>query len=175
VAALAVGRDCGMIEAGRAPAERGMAITAFLDRLDVSSGDRLGTDTGVAAAARARRLRYQIDVLRTGGRESVGGMAGVAVVVARDMVRALTLCDDSIVTTETAPPDGRMVDAEDGREVVKRVTQLAIVLRGDVSRRPRCRADSRPDRVTAHAASRCTLEDTILVTVFARQVAMESQ
>jgi hypothetical protein len=40
VAALAVGQNPGVIEAGRGPGERAMAVTAFLPRNQVASRHR---------------------------------------------------------------------------------------------------------------------------------------
>lgn len=72
-------------------------------------------------------------MIQTHGGKCIGRVAGIAVVIARDVSRILTGGFHTVVTTEARTSYLQVIHANDGQKVVLGVTGLAIVLREDVS------------------------------------------
>jgi len=175
VAALAVDRDTGMVETGRGPRQGAVARAAVLGRGYVIAGHRRRLNTGVTAATGiGHRPQGQIGVLHPDRREGVGRVARATVVVARDVAGVLAHGRDAVVATEAGASRGRVIHPDNGREVIKRVAQLTVVLRRDMRWRPWSGADSRAHGVAADAVARGAFENAFLMTVFARQIPVES-
>jgi hypothetical protein len=75
-------------------------------------------------------------VVQTHRGKCIGRVAGIAVVVARDVSGVLTHGFHSVVTTEAGTSHLQVIHANDGQKVVLGVAGLATVLRQDVSHRP---------------------------------------
>src|ERR1700677_489116 len=97
-------------------------------------------------------------------------MACGAIVVGQDVFGVFTRRGNVVVATRAGTFRARVVHAEDGREVVARMAELAIVGAGDVVGRFRRRANAAADRVAAGAVTRGSLEYAIDVAVFASHV-----
>jgi hypothetical protein len=116
----------------------------------------------------------EIGVIHSDRGERVRRMAGAAVVVTGNVAWILAPRGHAVVTAEAAATRRRVIHMDNGREVIERMAQLAVVLCRDVCRRPWCRADSRAHRVTPHAIARCTFEHAFLMAEFAGQIPMGS-
>src|SRR5579885_159135 len=121
------------------------------------------------AAAAGRRGGKQGGVLYPLRVESIGGMARVTVIVARDVSRILSLRHDTVVAAETAADDQRVVHSDDRQEVELGVAGFALLTNGDVPDRSCCCVDARAERVATGTTARRALEEVIDVTVFARE------
>ena len=141
VAALTVGDESRVIEASRAPRQCAVASAAILGGRHVIAGSGSSPDAGVARAAGTSAIDsgpdHHIDVvvLDADRRKRVRRMAGIAVVVARDVARVLAHCLDAVVAAEAGASHLQVIHVNDGQEVVLGVARLAAVLREDVCHR----------------------------------------
>ncbi|MFX8895420.1 hypothetical protein ABTM96_20010, partial [Acinetobacter baumannii] len=71
-----------------------------------------------AGPALIRCPRDQVGVLHAHRGERIRGVAGVAVVVARDVTGFLSGSRDSVVTTETAAAGSRVIHVDNRRKIV---------------------------------------------------------
>ena len=181
VAALTVGHETRVIEAGRAPRQCPVTRAAILCGWDVIArhtrcADTRMTRTAGAPCAVDSGPDHHVDarVLQANRCKGVRRMARIAVVVARDVARVLAHCLHAIVTTEAGTAYLQVIHAHNRQEVVLGVARLAVVLRQDVSHRTGSRVHPRSRCMTANAGSGSALEDTLQMAVFAREIPVEA-
>ena len=120
VAALAVGGKSGVIEAGGAPRQSAVAGAAILCRRYMVAGHGCGANTRMTTAAGVRSIgsrphrHVETAVLHTDGRERVGRMTSIAIVVAGDVAGVLPHRLHPIVATKTGASYLQVVHMDDG-------------------------------------------------------------
>ena len=104
-----------------------MAATALRSRGYVVARNRSRPHARVATSA--GRLCNQIGVLYPLRVECNSGMAGIAVVVTRNVTNDFAFRHDTVVATETSAADGSVIDSDNRQEIVERVAEFAVVQR----------------------------------------------
>lgn len=173
VATLAVADDSSVIEAGWSPGKRAVAVAALLCGCEMIARHGGGANSNVTAAA-GGSSGDEICVFHPLRSERYRRVAGIAVVVARDVVRSLAHRGGSVVAAETAASGRRVIHAYHRSERIERMTQLTVVLRRNVGRRPRDRIHPRANRVTAGAIAGGASEYPLKMAVFTRQISMSA-
>ena len=168
VAALTVCEEPGVIEACRAPRQRGVAVVATRHGRHMMQGLR-GRAHAVMTATALFPLQ-QVGVLHARRHEGHCRVARGAVVIARNVFDVFARRGEAIVATDTASFGARVIHPEDGCEVVAGVTEGAVIDGRDVPGRLGGGTDAAADRVASLAGARRTLEYSIDMAVLARHV-----